>query len=366
MQPRILFIIKQRELAYNIPSEGTYTSGKKSSGLYNSVKFLVDELSTAENNLATFKMVEVVDNNSIDREVTAFQATHVIIEALWVVPEKFDVLTALHPSVNWYVRLHSDVPFISNEGIAFQWIFEYVKRGVQIITNSDRIGADLECLYNTEVAYLPNYYPIENYPEPNHSLFSDVTYYAEKFLEFKRKKGAQEVIDVGCFGAIRPLKNQLIQAIAAIEAADEMNLALRFHINADRIEGNGGAILKNIRNLFAAFPKHTLVEHDWYPHEEFLDLLKTMDISLQVSFSETYNIVAADSVAMLVPIVSSKEVRFINDAYKAIPTSSFDIKEKIIEASKNFKEHIVKNNYDLLKKNSREALHIWKSWIKSL
>ena len=34
----------------------------------------------------------VVDNNGIDKEITEYKPTHVFIEGLWVVPEKFDVL----------------------------------------------------------------------------------------------------------------------------------------------------------------------------------------------------------------------------------------------------------------------------------
>lgn len=45
------------------------------------------------------KVVVVIDNNCIDKEVTAFKPTHAIIEGLWVVPEKFDVLKKLHPTI---------------------------------------------------------------------------------------------------------------------------------------------------------------------------------------------------------------------------------------------------------------------------
>ena len=95
---RILFILKYRESDYgsynNDPTvekkTWAYTQGL-SSGLLNSAKFvcdmLFDELGYES------KLVQVADNNDIDREVTQYKPTHVIIEAYWVVPEKFEILT---------------------------------------------------------------------------------------------------------------------------------------------------------------------------------------------------------------------------------------------------------------------------------
>jgi hypothetical protein len=109
---RVLFIRKRRH-SYWGPAEHLATD--LSSGLGNSVSFLVDMLAGFG---VAAKAVEVVDNNAIDHEVASFAATHAIIEALWVVPEKFDVLSRLHPRVQWIVRTHSQAPFLAGEGIA--------------------------------------------------------------------------------------------------------------------------------------------------------------------------------------------------------------------------------------------------------
>ena len=105
---KILFICKQRHDRYGV-----------SYGLLNSCKFLCNML----NELGIrAKVISVVDNNCIDKEVHQYKPTHVFIEALWVVPDKFKVLIPLHPSVKWYVRTHSNTLFLSNEGVAMQWI----------------------------------------------------------------------------------------------------------------------------------------------------------------------------------------------------------------------------------------------------
>ncbi len=300
---RLLFVCRHREC---------YWGGRDlSSGLKNSVRFIVDMLTMLG---IEAKMVDVVDNNAIDREVTGYKPTHTIIEAFWVVPEKFDVLKRLHPRVTWIVRNHSEVPFLANEGIAFGWISGYLARNVEVMCNSPRARADLAAyavalgVSDRLITYGPNYYPLGAYVRP--------------------KCRAANMIDIACFGAIRPLKNQMIQALAALQFAHDLGRKLRFHVNASRVEGRGDPILKNLRAALGLM----LVEHDWLDHVDFLKLLHTMDLSLQMSFSETFNIVSADAVAMSVPVVVSPEVAWLSDYAQADPTRGRSIVDAMSSA----------------------------------
>ena len=108
---KVLFILKRRE-DYN---SVIHSHVGLSTGLYNSASFMNDMLN--ENGVQS-KLVVVPDNNSIDREVTLYRPSHVIIEALWVVPQKFAILQKLHPEVKWIIRLHSEMPFMAGEGNA--------------------------------------------------------------------------------------------------------------------------------------------------------------------------------------------------------------------------------------------------------
>ncbi len=138
----------------------------------------------------------------------------------------------------------------------------------------------------------------------------------------------KQTIDIAAFGAVRPMKNHLIQAIAAIKFANEIGKKLKFHINVTRVENNGDPVLKNIRSLFLNSP-HELVEHVWLTHEEFVNLSSTMDMCLQVSLSETFNIVTADAVNSNVPIVVSDEIKWASSLFKALPTDSCSIVSKM-------------------------------------
>ena len=127
------------------------------------------------------------------------------------------------------------------------------------------------------------------------------------------------IIHVGCFGAVRPMKNTFQQALAALEFAEREGKKLHFHINATRIEQSGDNVLKNLRALFQN-SYHELIEHYWYNHSEFLKVATTMDIGTQVSFSESFNIVTADFVTAEVPIVASDDIEWMPSFLKCSPT----------------------------------------------
>lgn len=341
-QSDVLFISKQRQTTTDSSSWLYGCAGGLSSGLANSIRMVNILL-----NNCGFKSntVEAIDNNCIDRLVTLYSPRIVIIEALWVVPEKFKVLTKLHPEVTWYIRLHSEVPFLANEGIAMKWLHQYATMHptVNIAANSQRAHIVLEQLLKVPVALLPNYYVVEN--------------------RYPTKPIDNSVIDVGCFGAIRPLKNQLSQAIAAIRYADSHDKHLQFHINASRVENKGNSVLNNLRGLFDN-SSHTLVEHQWYDHDDFKTMLcNTIDVGLQVSFTETYNIVAADMVDSHIPVVTSKEVPFVIHPFQVDPTNINDIVGGIELAMmlKKTKVHYI-NNYLLGATNAKARL-CWREFL---
>jgi hypothetical protein len=345
---KFLFVLKRREDYSSQITNGNYSS--VATGMWNSSRFIVEML----NSLHIFaKQVMVTDNNDIDREVTDFGATHVFIEGLWVVPEKFDVLKPLHPNVKWIIRVHSETPFLSQEGIAMGWIAEYWERGIIVAPNSYRMHHELEQYYKGAIDFnedpefyplLTNFYPIED---------------VRKCFDYKIGNS----IHIGCFGAIRPLKNQLIQAMSAFEYASKVNKKLYFHINSNRIEGNAGSTLKNLREYFSHLNNAELVEHPWTSHEQFLQIMSDMDLLLQVSFSETFNIVSADAIKRGIPIVGSDEIPFL--AYGiADPTSSEDI-VRTIKLVLNNRKRSGKINAQSLLQYSNETKDIWLKYAKS-
>ena len=296
------------------------------------------------------RTVEVQDNNKIDAAVTAFKPTHVFIEALWVVPEKFKVLIPLHPKVKWYVRLHSNVPFIANEGMAIDWIKRYLELQwtyptFALACNDKRMVNDIGRTLGTSLypVYAPNIY------QPRCPAPCTVD-----------KAFGNPFLDVGCFGAIRPLKNQLIQAVAAVKFAKAKGKKLFFHMNNSRVEQFGQSNLKNIQALMAATGQ-VLVLHPWADHNDFLELLADMDICLQVSLSESFNITAADAVSMGVPLVGSEAIPWLPKRSQA----DVDSAESIYDTMEDSGLISVGMNHAALRSYIELSVSTWNRWLKS-
>ena len=328
--PRILFILKRRPDG----PYGTWCYNADGSPLDSGLSISVKQVSYALTELGIEnKAVQVIDNNCIDREVTQYRPTIVIIEAFWVVPEKFEILRKLHPTVKWVIRNHSKMDFLSHEGSMIGWAVDYFRAGLTVASNSKEAVRDLAQLAVTAGAdpslsvYLPNYYKS-----------GEVTGgFRVALATFMRRNNLTsyigfktDEINVGCFGAIRPLKNHLQQALASIEVATELGVDLNFYINATRVEGRAESILVSLRSLFARFPQHTLIEVPWMTHENFVEFIKTMDIVLQVSNSETFNIVAADTVSVGVPVVVSDEIPWLGTEFHADPNNVENIRKKML------------------------------------
>lgn len=328
---RVLFILKKHEIY------GGYSYSGRASGLRHSAEFVSEML---QQNHFHSKVVVVNDNNDIDHEVFKFKPDIVFIEALWVIPEKFDILKQLHPKIKWVVRIHSELPFLANEGVAIGWLKQYRERGILVSPNSHKTFEDFRTL-GLDPVYLPNFYP-------------DIA------LGHKKNHREPGLIQIGCFGAIRPLKNQLSQAVAALRFADENRLTLDFHINSSRVEDNGSGTLKNLRSLFEG-TRHSLIEHSWKNHHEFLELLDSLDVHLSVSFSETFSIVTADALSRRIPIVTSPEVVWVDRRSMANPTDTESITSRIqfvLDVP-----GLVKNSLTNLRKFSRVSESIWINFL---
>lgn len=322
---------------------------RRSSGLWNSTRFIVESL---EKRGLESRIVEVVDNNDIDREVSAYYETDrrgnrkpmkVVIEALWVVPEKFDVLMALHPKVEWWIHLHSNMPFLASEGMGMEWVIESAKRGVRFIANSvESYDALRAVLPKNRLIYLPNVYLTEP-------------------MSAVRFDWGKPVLDVGCYGAVRPLKNHLLQALSAIRFAQEIGKRLRFHVNSTRVEGKGEPVLKNLIALFARTHDAELIQEAWFEPSDFIPHLhRNIDIGMQVSLSETFNVVTADYVTAGIPIVVSDEVKWCSTWNVAEEDSIHEVVNIMHRALGN--RPLIWWNQYLLQGNSFDAQELWAEW----
>lgn len=342
MATSLLFIVRDASAASH-SYRNTATNG-----VALSTEFLVDALSSL-NITTTSRAVSSAED--IAWLVVEKKPTHVIIETLWLTSTEMQTLVTEFPSVTWIVRDHSESCFRTLETDATQRIYDYLKLGVEVMSNSVRSMTDIMTIATNIgvsedlASYGPNVYPI---PE------------RDTMVPRTRTDG---VVNIGCFGAVRPMKNHITQAIAAIQFAQNNSLALKFHINSYNIAGYIDPVLNNLRALFSNAPSQfELVEHEWMDRSTFLSLLETMDICSQTSFTETFNIVTADAMARAVPIVASDCIAWLGETAKHNPVSSVDIAcafEKIWNAEvEEQKLRLLRQRSDMLI-YVRSALKVW-------
>lgn len=323
--PLVLFIIKKFQ------SYGDYNHGHNS--LKTATTFIVDMLKR-EGHKA--RLVEAVDENSIQAFIAELDPTTVILEAIWVTPRKMEWLKKQFPNVRFVVRVNSEVPFLAQEGCGVEFLSAFMMLGVDIAFNSSYAQDDFKILGDS--IFLPNYYPMQRLrfdrpPHPNH-------------------------VNVGCFGALRILKNQTEQAFAAARWAKHLGKHLHFHMNdaPDSIEVN--AIKKSIKAVIDNTDGR-LVLHPWLPHDEFLELVESMDICLQVSISESFNICASDAISLGVPLVGSDAIRWLPARSKA----RFDSSQSIVEAMKLADKTGIIMNHLALEEYLKHSKMVWDEWL---
>lgn len=348
--PKVLILIKKGHEYTNLLPSSTMKAG-----LLNSANFIKDALVDELGIPTTLEIC--VDGNDIDRKIHKHKPTHCFLEAIWVTPKKLHELATLHKHIKFIVRIHSKIPFLGNEGSAIGWIKEYVKIGqnVSVAFNNKHTSVDFKRI-GVPNSYLPNLYTLRS--KVDLGSFGYLVAKVKDFLMCKTRK----TINVGCFGAIRPLKNQLLQAVAAVEYAERHGLELIFHINGTRVEQKGEAVLKNIRALFEN-TKHTLVEHPWMSHEDFIKVVKKMDLGLQLSFTESFNIVTADFVASGIPVIVGSDIEWTNPISKCNPNNTDRLLQKIEYALAH--KHIVKHlNLKALTEYNTSSLNNWRNYFK--
>jgi hypothetical protein len=338
MSTKVLFVCKKR-ISYGI-----------SYGLFNSARFVSNYLN--EYGIESH-VVDAVDANEIDKIVTQHNPQVVIIEAIWATPEKMEELLQInrHKQRVWLIRIHSKFPFLANEGTAFPWMLGYrnvaERYGNLIIApNAECVAHDLAEAFGMTTVFLPNIYQPSAFGTP------------------VEKDKDKRVINVGCFGAIRPMKNTLTQAIAAVKFGDKRGNVIHFHINAARCEQRGDQVLHNLEAFFEGQEEHKLIKHEWVSYPEFVKIVCQMDIGMQVSYSETFNIVAADFVSHDIPLVGSKEIDWLPTMFTADPNSTHSIAEAL-ELAWSYPGYLLRKLAKMqLNMHNSNAKKIWVNFLE--
>jgi hypothetical protein len=236
--------------------------------------------------------------------------------------------------------------YLSAESRGLKLINDYIELDdrLTIALNNKAFTESLSAAMNFDFTYLPN---IITPVRPERDLSPDRDY-----------------MNVGCFGALRLLKNQCFQAICAIRAADELDKKLYFHITPNPL-AKDDPVLANLRELFLR-NRHELVIHDWMPNDKFMGLIRRMDIGIQLSYTESFNIVAADFVSNNRLILVSDAIEWMPDKMKASTIDYDDVVNKLVVMYRRRNSEILKNSArKALFNHNVAAMHEWDAYLRS-
>ncbi|MFI5299969.1 MAG: hypothetical protein ACHREM_17920, partial [Polyangiales bacterium] len=250
-------------------------------------------------------VVATADPDDVRAALTARPTvTHCVIEAPWIESDVMADLTRAFPGVDFTVRCHSQLGFLQAEPEAIQILRELIAAeddtpNLSVSTNSRELARFLADVYAARVVFLPNLYDVEWKPEG-------------RLLDT-----SPGVLRIGSFGALRQLKNHTTAAAAALMLAKQRGVDLEFWVTVDGAGDRPSDVLKSLRLLFDGVDHAKLVEQPWQDWPDFRRTVASMDLCLQVSMTETFNITTADAVAEGVPSVVSPALEWAPDAWKA-------------------------------------------------
>ena len=125
-------------------------------------------------------------------------------------------------------------------------------------------------------------------------------------------------------------------------------------------------VLSNLEQIFKN-SGHELVVHSWMPHDGFENLISEMDLGLQLSYSESFNIVTADFINMGISIIVSPAISWMPKMYMSSTTNYDKVVRDIILFYKLRNSKLLRMPARrALRKYNRNSKHHWKHFMKYL
>ena len=293
----------------------------------------------------------VWDVKGLREGLAKYQPTHAIIQALWIPATDQAQLCSDFPNVQFDVRVHSQIGFLQVEPAAIKILRDLLSLqegllNLSVSSNTHRLYEYLHHVYKNRVLYLPNLY--------------DLTRVTRK----RDESHDHRLLRIGSFGAHRLLKNHTTAAAAALMIADRRGSDLEFYVNSGRNEGEkAGSILTALRNMFSGLRWAKLVEVPWEEWPNFRKTIAFMDLTMQVSFSETFNLCASDSVAEGVPVVASDAIEWLPHRWHANVDNAEDV--CYVGSALLWDIHAAEEGLEKLTKYSAEAISTWLQYLAS-
>lgn len=291
----------------------------------------------------------VRNNVDVVRWIERFNATHekrlthVVISAPWLSLHDLKNLVRHFPRIRFIVLSHSNVGFLQADPGGIELFRLYAKlshreRNLFVGANNRMFTEWFDTVYEERSRVLPNLYPTRR---------------------VKGKVWIGDVLKVGAFGAIRPEKNFMTAAAAALVMRAGLRCPLELHMSSGG-EGCRNTTLRAIEEMVKGLEHVRLVRHHWQYWDEFIALIKRMDLVVQVSYTESFNMITADAISNRVPVVVSEVIRWAPEEWKADADDVIDVADvgvRLLTVPQNYK------GSDALIRHNRKWLERWKEYL---
>ncbi len=293
-------------------------------------------------------MFPITGAAQLDALIQQYKPTHVVTCAFWLQVATLQGLLTKYPYITFAVNCHSNVAFLQAEprGITMArnlLDLEQSNVNFHVSGNSMEFVSAVRAAWEAPSAYLPNLYYLD----------ADIA-------RQNRPKWSGGTLRIGAFGALRPLKNPTVSAMAALGIASNLGTNLAFYVNVGRHDGWGIQTLKAVEAIMANLPNATLYQIPWQDWPSHRRLVRSMHLMLQPSFSESFNLVTADGAAEGIASVVTDAIEWAPQWWKSSPETTDVIRTglQLLNDSNTGRDGI-----HALQRNNVTGVAAWKRYL---
>jgi len=289
--------------------------------------------------------IDIVDAIREFDKTHSQKLTNVIISAPWISTKDLRAMATHFTHINFVVLCHSNIGFLQADPNGTRLLREGLALSQElpnfnIASNCRRFVDWIDIAYGIPVVLLPNMYPNIGETKP----------YRET-----------EPIRIGVFGAVRPQKNIVTAGGAAVAICKLMNRPTELWFNSGRNEGGTITLLNALRQICIDVPGFELKQAPWGLWSEFKKTVESMDLLIQISYTESFNMVTADGISVGVPSVVSDAIDWAPKEWVAHSDDALDVARVGVKLLKSHRDR--DRGGDALRKHNKTALESWKDYL---
>lgn len=291
----------------------------------------------------TVKDIEAYLNS--DRSIT-----HVVISAPWIPVAELSRLVHQRPRLIFAVNYHSNVAFLRADTRGIELLREYVNLDLGTVNffmagNSSRFTTWVKHAFGAPCALLGNMYHLDR---------------GQIHRGARRPRGESGILRIGSFGAPRIQKNMISGAAAALELGQEMHRDVEFWMNSGREDAG---VIRTVTALLQGMPGIALRLVPWTSWPQIRRIVRSLDLLISVSSTETFSMVTADGVAEGVPSVTSDAISWVPPSWQVASADDVPeiakVGERLLESPRAAHEGLL-----ALERSNERAFEGWAKFLE--